>query len=451
MNSEYTVLWGLCPGIRAVTAAIALFGGGSLVSAADAESLRLTLGESLTRVEEENLQVLLNREIVEQSLQQAERERSFLLPRLRAEVSQGRSKSPVLGDISDFIDQSTDNRFDAMLRAEFTVLDPALIASYQAARKGVDISGKEYETLLQEVLALTAQIYLTHQRNLSRFEVIESNIERAEALLDLARSQFEAGVATEIDITRARVTLAGERQARLQQETVVYDSALTLKRLLDLNLRRDLELEEFTAHREAEGPEPDVDERQVRRDRPDFRLIEQRLEQNRLEQRAAAWERFPVLSVFGDYGVASERAFDGDEQEVWSAGVALSMPIFEGFRIRSNRMLANSRRRATEIEMRDLEAEISSELLFAWQDLRSRLAQIEVAEENFSLAEDELRLARTRFEQGVADNREVIDAQNRLAQASDNLVEAFFAYNLTRLEYARVRGDVRLLLGDQVM
>ncbi len=429
--------------------ALTVFVGGA--SRVQADTLELTLGEVLSRVETENLQILLNREIIEQAIQQAGRERSFLYPQVNVEVSQARSKSPALGQLRGFVSQTTSNRFDAALRASFSLVDPALIAAYQAASKGVELSREQYDSLVQEVFEISAQVYLAHQRNIKRFEVIEANIDRAEVLLDLARNQLEAGVATEIDVTRARVTLATERQARLQQETVVYQSELSLKRLLDIDLDRAITIRDFVAHREADSEQPQVREAEVLGDRADYRVLERRLEQNKLEQRAASWERFPTLSVFGDYGVAAERAFDGDEQEVWSAGVALRMPIFEGYRIRSNRMLANSRRRATEIELRDLRQEISSELLLAWRDLRSRLAQIEVAEENLELAEEEFRLARTRFEQGVADNREVVDAQNRVSQADDNLVEAYFQYNLTRLEYARVRGDVRLLLGDQMV
>jgi outer membrane protein TolC len=49
----------------------------------------------------------------------------------------------------------------------------------------------------------------------------------------------------------------------------------------------------------------------------------------------------------------------------------------------------------------------------------------------------------------VADNREVVEAQNRLAQAEDNLVEAVHQYNLSRVELARARGDVRTILAER--
>jgi outer membrane protein TolC len=69
-----------------------------------------------------------------------------------------------------------------------------------------------------------------------------------------------------------------------------------------------------------------------------------------------------------------------------------------------------------------------------------------VAEKTQKLAQDQLRLAQQRYQNGVADNREVVEAQTQLAVADDNLVEAIYQYNLSRVELARARGDVRTVL-----
>ena len=96
--------------------------------------------------------------------------------------------------------------------------------------------------------------------------------------------------------------------------------------------------------------------------------------------------------------------------------------------------------------MHSLELQISSELRLAVQDSGSRNAQINEAEKSLTLAQEDLRLAQQRYQKGVADNREVVEAQNRLAVADDNLVEAVFQYNLSRVELARAKGDVRAVL-----
>jgi outer membrane protein TolC len=432
--------------------AVGLFflGSTSVPLAAD-EEFQLSLGETLMRVEVENLSVLLNREAIQQALTAAQRERAPLFPQANLEASQVRSQLVNIGRGFEgaAVRARPSNRFDARLAGSFALIDPVQIASYRTAQMGVSVSEFEHLRVLQEVLNSTAQVYLSHLRNLKQFEVIAANIERGEALLALAQAQLDAGVATQIDVTRAEVQLAFDEQSRLQQETIVFESELFLKRLLNLDLRRPVELRDFVASRFLPTEGPDVDVRQVLPERPEYQRARAQLEQNRLERGAAGWERFPVLRAFGDYGYVSREIFDGNEVAGWTIGMSATMPLFEGFRIRANKDLADSRTRVTRLELQQIEQDVSSDLLFSWQNMRSRLAQISVAELNVELSEEELRLARVRFEQGVADNREVIDALNRLAVAEDNRVEAVHQYNLSRLEYARGKGDVRLLLADQ--
>src|SRR5690606_10270839 len=102
----------------------------SAAAEGDLAPIELSLGETLARVEEENLQVLLNREVVEQALVRVERERSALFPQLSLDASQTRTKSVLIGQgFEDFVppDMSPSNRFDARLTANFSLIDPMLI------------------------------------------------------------------------------------------------------------------------------------------------------------------------------------------------------------------------------------------------------------------------------------------------------------------------------------
>ncbi|MGC4071666.1 MAG: TolC family protein [Nibricoccus sp.] len=86
-------------------------------------------------------------------------------------------------------------------------------------------------------------------RNVQRIDVLDANIKRARELLDLVKRQLTAGVVTQIDVTRAEAQLAITEQARLQQDTTVYQTELQLKRLLDLELTAPLSLASFEVAR----------------------------------------------------------------------------------------------------------------------------------------------------------------------------------------------------------
>lgn len=401
----------------------------------------LGLDEALDLVAGANLDVLVSREAVNQAMESQRQSRSGLMPQVTLDATQRRNRAASVG--ATLVRSGVSNRFDAQLNARLDLLNPVNLARYQAAKSAVTVAELGAAGTRQNVMAAVAETYFAHLRNLERTSVLDDNILRARRLLELALNQLNAGVATQIDVTRAEALVAVAEQARLQQQTVVQGSALQLKRLLDLDLAESLTLTPVTLPRTelvAAGPDLAWDRRS------DLQGAKALLEQNELEVRAARFNRLPSLALVGSYGYASEYALDGNEAQTWSGSVALSLPVFDGAETRALTGIARSRRRAQELRVRNLETHIAAELQLARQDAGSRLAQIGVAETQESLAREELALAEKRFEQGVADNREMIEAQGRLANASDNLVEAVYLYNLSRVELARVQGDVRDIL-----
>ncbi len=412
----------------------------------------LTLSDVLARVEEASIDVLLGEETVQQALALAQQEKAGLLPQLFLNASQRRAQTASVGGSP--ANSGVNNRFDGTLNAQINVLDPVRIARYQAAKVGVDVARLAETDVRQAVLALATELFFGHLRNLARLDVVDADIERARSLLDLAQRQLDAGVATQIDVTRAESLLATAEQARLQQETEVIATELQLKRLLTLDPERPLRLRSYyMTERLPDDPVLSGQlaflEQTAFEQRADLLLATRLLDRSELEVRAARFNRLPALAITGSYGYATEVVFDGDESDVWSVGAALSVPIFDGNETRALTRLARSRLRAAELQQADIERQISIELRLALQDLRSRNAQVGVARRTVALANDELRLAQIRFENGVADNREMVEAQNRLANAADNLVEALFRLNLSRLALARATGDVRDILNGR--
>lgn len=415
---------------------------------AESGGIRLTLADALERVDGRNPSVLVARESVQQALALAERERSNLLPRLTVEVAQRRTRSATFED-NGSTRTNTSDRGTAVVSGSVTAFSAANLGLYAAARQAARVAEINLDALEQDIFAAVAATYLTHLRNLKRGEVIESAIERAKVLLELAQRQLEAGVATQIDVTRAEARLAESEQARLQQETVVVESELLLKRLLDLPFDEPLVLEEFAVSTAAVRRAVEPAEAQALARRADWRVANEALRQNELEVRAARYQRVPTLRLTGEWGYAGPEIYDTPRESIWFAGVTLSFPLFDGAQIGANTRLAQSRLRAQEQRRRDLANAISAQVRFAVQDTESRRAQIGVATKNRELAAEELRLAQVRYEQGVADNRDLVDAQDSFVRASDNLVEAHFRYYLSRLELARVLGEVRDVLRER--
>lgn len=407
----------------------------------------LTLEQALRAAEQTSLEVLIGREAVNQAVAAALRERSGLLPQVTLDATQRRSRTVSVGGV--LVSSGINNRFDALLNGRVDLLDPERIATYRAATYAVAVAQLGQEQLREVVTATVAQTYFTQLRNLRRIEVLDANIARSRSLVELAHNQLNAGVATQIDVTRAEAQLAIDEQARLQQDTVVQASELQLKQLLGLDLAAPLQLADTRLRRVPPADDLAAYEEKAFAQRADFLAARKLLDQNELEVRAARYSRLPALAAIGSYGYATRDAFDGREERVWSGSLAVSMPVFDSARTTALTTIALSRRRAQDLRVQNLQAQVAAEVRLARQDAASRLAQIAVAEKGYQLAAQELQLAERRFHEGVADNRELVEAQNRLAAASDNQVEAAYNYQLSRVELHRALGRVTGVLAEQ--
>ena len=421
-----------------------------LASVATAQTEPLTLAKALGTVEGVNVSVLLSREAAAQALEAANQQRVGIMPIVNLNAQQRRTESVSVATSGALTQTPATNRFDGKLTGSMALLNPQQLAALKASRAGVAVAQADYQATVQAVMSSVAQTFFTHLRNLRRIDVLDSNTVRAKALVNLAQNQLAAGVATQIDVTRAESLLAQAEQARLQQDTVVYQSALLLQRLLDIDPARGLALAGFEVRRVNAGSFAEGFEQTTFAKRADWLRAQKAVEQSKLDLRTAKFQRLPALGLSGEYGYAAAEVLDSSTKQAWFAGATVTVPIFDGLKSGADQRAALSRQRAQSARLHNLELQISAELRLAQQDATSRFAQITVAEKSLRLAEQELELAQKRFGQGVADNREIIEAQNRLAVASDGLVEAVYQYNLSRVELARAKGDVRGILAEKV-
>jgi outer membrane protein TolC len=76
--------------------------------------------------------------------------------------------------------------------------------------------------------------------------------------------------------------------------------------------------------------------------------------------------------------------------------------------------------------------------------------QVQVAKSSLDLANQTLEQARDRFTAGVADNLEVVQAQETVAAANENYIASLYAHNVAKVLLARAIGfaeqGVRLYL-----
>ena len=118
--------------------------------------------------------------------------------------------SPFLGPFKNF---------DARVLLAQTVFDLSAIRGYQAAQAGVRIAEFQEALAREQVANGVGLFYLEAVRSERAVAAAEANVELAQALLQLAKDQRNAGVATGVDVIRAQTRLAQQQVDLAQAQT----------------------------------------------------------------------------------------------------------------------------------------------------------------------------------------------------------------------------------------
>ena len=132
-----------------------------------------------------------------------------------------------------------------------------------------------------------------------------------------------------------------------------------------------------------------------------------------------------------------------------SAGTALpifnvtglvEVPLFEGGRQQARLAEADAQLRRARLEVEDLRAEIYYDIRTAFLDLESARQELEAATRSRTLASQQLTQSRDRFAAGVANNIEIIQAQEAVAVADEQYISALYGVNMAKALLAQSAG-----------
>jgi outer membrane protein TolC len=333
---------------------------------------------------------------------------------------------------------------DLRASASQTVFDFASLRRWQASKVGITASKSDAARVSDAVAGQVARAYMAALRGDADVETAEANIALSEAVLKQADDQKAAGTGTGIEITRAKVQLANDRQRLIQAQNADRAAHLQLLRAIGMRLDAEVRLTDRLEYRPVDAVTLEQAKAQALRERPDLKAQQEREENARVSANATNAERLPSLQAFGDYGTTGAGFYS--TLPTRTIGVSLKVPIFDGGRRGARRAESSSQYRQEKARTSDLQEQVELDVRLALDALRSAEDQVTVAREGLELANNELAQARRRYDAGVAGSLEVTDAQTRLERARDNQTAALYQYNVSRVDLAQAMGNVRSII-----
>ncbi len=334
--------------------------------------------------------------------------------------------------------------FDARASVNQSIFDFGAIRRYQASKVSIEATRADQQGTQNQVTDQVARAYLAGVRAEAGLEKAQANVDLSEALLKLARHQKEAGTGTGIEVTRAQVQLANDRQGLLVARNEVDRTHLQLLKVLGIRLDSPVELTDKLAYLPAEPIEEPQAIQVARTNRAELRAQHLREDSARLSYSAVKWERLPSLTGFANYGTIGNGIDSAIPTHAY--GVSMRVPLFDGGRRDARRVESDSLYRQEAIRTADLRDQVELDVRLALDSLHSADDQVKVSEEGLRLSENELAQARRRYEAGVTNSVEVTDAQTRLDRARDNRITALYNYNLARIDLATAMGTIQNLI-----
>lgn len=308
----------------------------------------------------------------------------------------------------------------------------------RAARENVQAARYSYQNTRDLIVLVVGASYLQALADASRVQSVTAQVQTAQALYDQAVNLKNAGMTAGIDVLRAQVELQAQQQRLLVAQNDYDKQLLTLARTIGLPMGQDFKLADSMPQ---SAPVPITFEDALKRayeKRSDYQQVQAQVRAAELQVKAAKAERYPELGVNGDYGILGKTP--GNSHGTFTAAAGLSIPVFQGRKIESDIIQADTVLQQHQAELDDLHQRIEYEVRTAFLDVNAATAQLKVATAALEVARDQVTQSRDRFTAGVTNTVEVVQAQEQRATAEENFISSLYAHNVAKLNLARALG-----------
>lgn len=300
-----------------------------------------------------------------------------------------------------------------------------VIYALKAAKIAIDQQDLTIEDTENRTVEETMQRYYEVLAAHALVRSLQTELDARREFLDISRRRYFLGLTTGLDTLQARVRMVNlvPQLRRAQQDVENAGGDLNIQMGRDphepLQLLQDLRIESETvdparavalAHQRPDVLKSELDEEYLHRERDTLKS-----------------SMHPYLSMDASYGYVTRdlSEFTNRGHDFWSTGVALTVPLFDGFLTRGRVHERDAAIRRTQHETSGLIHDAEQEVLSALGELNIARANLSAARLNREQAEEALTQMNRRYELGKAGYLDVLNAQAARFTARSNLIQAY--------------------------
>jgi outer membrane protein len=313
----------------------------------------------------------------------------------------------------------------------------------RAAVEQVVAAERALETLHNNLAFSVAAAYWGILKTENSIEIAQQSVRQIHTHLDVASARFENDVALRSDVLRVSVRLAEAEEAL----EIALHNLERAKAHLNLAMGNPINNSIRLAHYDLAPVTPaetieTLEEltEEARKSRSEIKGIDCNLAALEDSVRAARADHFPKINAFANYDIDSEDF--SESHDSWTIGIGASLPIFDGFLVKSNIRAARAKLREAEAQKLGLTLLIDMDVKNAYLAKSEAARRLEVLQETVSQSEETLRIVTERYAEGLALVTELLDSEVALTNARLRLLSAEYDHLVAAASLERAVGRI---------
>ncbi|MDP1540818.1 MAG: TolC family protein [Moraxellaceae bacterium] len=296
----------------------------------------------------------------------------------------------------------------------------------------------------QERAISAVQAFFQQLASQDNLTAAKASAEAADETAKAAQRRFSLGSATKEDVLQAQTAAAQALLLVIQRQGELSSVQGQLATLAAYPASMALTLQPY-AQEQVQNELPNIEAltQFAINTRPDRLAQQARLAANESELDRLASQSLPSISVSASQG---SRLDDFGQRDSGQIALTASMPLFTGFSLTNQRRAVRSQIDEQGIELDRIEQQIQLDVWLAWQRLNTAIARIQATQALLQAATESNRAARARYDAGLGNLLNVLNAQSNLADAMQQQAQSTYDLAAARLQLAQVSG---LLVRDE--
>ena len=339
--------------------------------------------------------------------------------------------------------QAYDGRVDLFVNQ--MIFNGSYFVGLSAAKELVKLSEKMTERNVIDIHESVSKAYYTTLNTKSRVDLVNSNIDRLDALLKQTKSLYENGFVEKLDLDRIQVSFNNLKSEKIKADRLYDLSLAVLKFQIGISVDKKIELIEEFNEELVTAFTFDLNEFDYSK-RIEYSILQTDKNLKFYELKNNRSQYLPQVYANYNYGYNTSASqsnifFESDRWKKFGTfGLQVIVPIFDGFLKRSRINQSKFKIEQVENQILFLERSINLQInqsLAAYQNSKESL---KIASENLVLAQDVYFASEKKYAQGVGSNLELIDSNNSLKIAQNQYYNSLYESIISIIDIKKTLG-----------